>query len=363
MRPAHFLASVVTAAAAVIALANPASAASVNYVALGDSYSAGEGVRPYETGAGDPRDDGDDCHRSTKAYARRLRFLSPDVVVDFRACSGARAGNVYDFVQKHKAVPNRYGVQTSGGVLDDQVDLVTITLGGNDLHFGNILPFCFVHSHCMSRVFALSHPGADEDGTPATAVLRDWIAQTEPVAVRRVAEVLKRLRNDAPNARIVVLGYPPLMPTGPAPGTLGGCDSLLSRFDEGERDAIGDFGSEFNMDIYRAAADAGVEYVDPYQFWNLRSACGLLGPLINGVKPQLDAVHLRKGFSFEPIDRGSFHPNASGQTVFARAVACYLNAYPQPLSPFPSIDVAGQRIEIHSRLNPAPGSFLQALPC
>src|SRR3954447_24676710 len=54
------------------------------YVALGDSYSAGEGVEPYEPRSGD-YPEGDDCHRSLLAYPRLLTF-DHGVEVTFRAC-------------------------------------------------------------------------------------------------------------------------------------------------------------------------------------------------------------------------------------------------------------------------------------
>jgi hypothetical protein len=64
------------------------------YVALGDSYSSGEGVRPYRRGSGDRADGGDRCHRSTAAYPLQLRFKEP-VERRFRACSGARINDMY----------------------------------------------------------------------------------------------------------------------------------------------------------------------------------------------------------------------------------------------------------------------------
>jgi hypothetical protein len=59
-----------------------------DYVALGDSYSAGEGLRPFSwyTGdAGTSRDDG--CHRSARAYSQLLVFAGGQTATRFAACA------------------------------------------------------------------------------------------------------------------------------------------------------------------------------------------------------------------------------------------------------------------------------------
>ncbi|MBT8248173.1 MAG: hypothetical protein KJN73_10160, partial [Acidimicrobiia bacterium] len=62
----------IIAAAALLAAPPPASADTGlpdgGYVALGDSYSSGKGVEPYEGTSGDP----DPCYRSFGAYPRLL---------------------------------------------------------------------------------------------------------------------------------------------------------------------------------------------------------------------------------------------------------------------------------------------------
>src|SRR4051812_3176431 len=65
------------------------------YVALGDSYSAGEGLPPYVTGT-ENVPEGDRCHRSDFGYPEQLKIVELDeagakkpVTPEFRACSGA----------------------------------------------------------------------------------------------------------------------------------------------------------------------------------------------------------------------------------------------------------------------------------
>ena len=54
------------------------------YVALGDSYSSGEGAEPYDATPAS-------CHRSATSWTRQLDTNSTDIAsLDQQACSGAR---------------------------------------------------------------------------------------------------------------------------------------------------------------------------------------------------------------------------------------------------------------------------------
>src|SRR5260370_38762410 len=65
-------------------------ARSVNYVALGDSYSSGEGAPPFFPGTDGPTDF---CHRSLNAYSQVLG-QAYSVTPKFWACSGAVTANI-----------------------------------------------------------------------------------------------------------------------------------------------------------------------------------------------------------------------------------------------------------------------------
>ncbi|MEU9617250.1 lipase, partial [Streptomyces sp. NPDC048209] len=90
LRPARALS--VAATAALLALttlftASSAHAAGINYVALGDSYSAGVGAGSYLSDSGS-------CKRSTNAYAYLWKNANAPSSFSFVACSGARTGDV-----------------------------------------------------------------------------------------------------------------------------------------------------------------------------------------------------------------------------------------------------------------------------
>jgi hypothetical protein len=92
----------------------------VRYVALGDSFSAGEGVPPYEPGTATLRDH---CHRSTRAYSRLIALPGIRFLRSFYACSGARAPDVLS--------RSRYGeVPQVDHPRLHRAQLVTISIGG-----------------------------------------------------------------------------------------------------------------------------------------------------------------------------------------------------------------------------------------
>ena len=115
--------ALVTAAfAAVTALvisAAPADAAAPSYVALGDSYSSGTGTRSYLA-------DGTSCLRSVYAYPS-LIASAKGYALNFRACSGAKIADVTD---------------SQLSALTSSTAYVTISVGGNDAGFADVLTTC-----------------------------------------------------------------------------------------------------------------------------------------------------------------------------------------------------------------------------
>lgn len=139
----------------------------VNYVALGDSYSSGVGAGSYG--------DSGNCKRSANAYPQ-LWANSHDVAsFDFLACSGARTSDVLD----------------QAASLDASATLVTVSVGGNDAGFADVMIDCTLGTdqQCIDRV---------EDA-------KTYARNTLPGLLDNVYATLE---SRAPNAEIVVLGYP-----------------------------------------------------------------------------------------------------------------------------------------------------------
>ncbi len=284
-------------------------AISGRYVALGDSYSAGEGLGPFQPGS-------ESCHRSPLAYPLLLTFDEP-IDVDFRACSGAVTQDV------DLGIEGGFAPQIAEGV-DESVVLVTISIGGNDVVFADIVEHCFFYENCLDKEFQPRdpQPGRPTITYPPDQPLRDWAAEAMPIVSDNVARVYDRIVEAFPNARVVVVGYPYLFPSGAAPWDQSDCGSVLRRVDADERDELRELGAALNQRLYDTAVAHGVEFVSPAAAWNDHEPCGTAGQYTNAVRPGSRL--------WNPIDGGTLHPNRRGQQQLARLVACYLNTHPVP---------------------------------
>ncbi len=143
-----------------------ASASSVNYVALGDSYSSGVGTGNYL----------DSCDRSNAAYPALWASANGVASFSFQACSGATAPDI-----------------ESGqlGALNSGTTLVSLTDGGNDVGFSSVMETCVLQSDssCQSAIA----DAASKAQTQLPGILDGLYSQ---------------IRSDAPNAHVVVIGYP-----------------------------------------------------------------------------------------------------------------------------------------------------------
>ena len=184
-RMAVALAVVTAGAAALPVLAGPvpASAASgVRYVALGDSYSAGLGAGNYIAASGS-------CDRSNDAYPALWSAANVPASYVSVACSGATTSTVLS-----SQIP----------ALSTSTTLVSITIGGNDVGFGSVMETCvlFATSTCARAV------GAAEN-------------ETASQLPGELDGVLNAITAAAPDARVVVLGYPHLYDLSRAAGCIG----------------------------------------------------------------------------------------------------------------------------------------------
>lgn len=163
------LAALAFALVAALVLTGPAQAAGPAYVALGDSYSAGNGAGNYISTSGD-------CHRSNSAYPALWASAHSPSSFTFAACSGAVTSDV---------------LNSQLGGLNSSTGLVTITIGGNDAGFSDVITTCVTGSDstCVSRVNAAE----------------TFVRSTLP---GRLDSVYNAIRAKAPSARVVVLGYP-----------------------------------------------------------------------------------------------------------------------------------------------------------
>jgi lysophospholipase L1-like esterase len=172
------------------------------YVALGDSYASGEGNDPYERGTA-ARDN--ECHRST-AGAYPHFVLRPLTDRLFKPCSGATVVDLH--ASNHKGW---IGEPAQLTWLNGDPRYVTLTIGGNDLGFEDILLRC---AHAITTTgygrFSVTVTLPPLGGT-CSRLVREAAAYL-PTLAERLKQAYARVLERAPNAQVRIVTYPPIFP-------------------------------------------------------------------------------------------------------------------------------------------------------
>ncbi len=249
-----------------------------SYVALGDSYSAGPLIPTTDLAGGCARSD----HNYPSLVAERLALADVTDVT----CSGAKTR---DLTRASHPYPEST-IPAQLDALSSDTDLVTIGIGGNDLDlFGTLVTTC-------TRL-----RDTDPAGDPCTRALADrtpTLAGTARTIGDRVTRALREIKERAPDATVVLVGYLRLVPD------RGTCRTLpLARGDyaQGRRISLA-----LNGALEKAARRTGVVYVDAYAMSAGHDICSS-DPWVNGALTQRERAL-------------AYHPFESGMTAVADAV-------------------------------------------
>jgi hypothetical protein len=226
------------------------------------------------------------------------------------ACSGAKTGGVL----KQQVNKTSDANNVNFAPVDANTALVTITVGGNNMLFADVLHFCAInHADCENQPFG----GLDS--------LRSWFNQTLPSLGPKLQTVYQRIQELATESSIVVLVYPQVFPKSAAEQDCARLKqykflgvSLL--FSHAEQNFLRSAERQLNQAIQDAVLASGnfAEYV-PASSFRGHEVCGNSGQWING--PSLQRIDHWP--YFETTDR-TFHPTAVGQSEYARIVNEYL---------------------------------------
>ncbi|MGW0736990.1 SGNH/GDSL hydrolase family protein [Streptomyces sp. NPDC002851] len=266
-----------------LGLALPAGAAEsasepLNYVALGDSYSAGSGILPLDPKA--PLL----CARTTLNYPNVVADRTGAELTDV-TCGGAQT--------KHFANSQYPGVAPQLDALDAETDLVTLTIGGNDNN-----TFIGAIVACGSAGLLSGGKGSPCKDANGDKYVNDIDNKTYPA----VRDALAAIKEKAPNARVAVLGYPWIMP----PEAQRGC-FIKMPVAEGDVPYLRDIQTHLNTAVRKAAEENGATYVDMEAASEGHDACKPMGT--RWIEPVLF------GTDFVPV-----HPNALGESKMAERV-------------------------------------------
>jgi lysophospholipase L1-like esterase len=252
------IAGLATVLAAVLVPA--ASAAASQYVALGDSYSSGVGTRVFYSESGS-------CKRSPDAYGPKVASAK-GYTLSFQACSGAKTTDVN---------------ANQLGTLSGSTALVTITIGGNDAGFSNVIINCALYFFtCGSAINEANSFIANKLGGLLDTTYND-------------------IRAKATTAHVVVIGYPHLF-------TKEGATCNVNFLTSGNEKKLNETGDKLDGVVKARAEAHGFTFVDPRSAFMPHEVCSS-SEWLNGQSNPLEE---------------SYHPNVSGQEEFTKEVEAVL---------------------------------------
>ncbi|MBO3750066.1 SGNH/GDSL hydrolase family protein [Streptosporangiaceae bacterium NEAU-GS5] len=337
-------------------------------VVLGDSIAAGEGASTDEAnhyykeannngggittgGGGYNWAYGNACHRSKFAWSRLAKAADnpgeamgarqdrwdPDMDLQLHACSGARTRNVLPStaVAGEKIVDEwgngaagrfREPSQLDQGFLDEETTQVVLTVGANDARWGEVVQIC-AGVNLVSPIPDCQNTNFSGDPQPLSqSVPRDLDLKVIP----SIETVIKAVNKRAPNASIILMGYPRLISNGGQCAAVGNgkfwlpIDGIWREIDygltTGEASWLNEMADLFAMKqmalTTRLTVELGtpVVFADPRPQFEGKAVCG---------NPESIHRGIIKRTAGEPSGSGSqqsFHPNMQGAALYAAAL-------------------------------------------
>ncbi|WP_260478911.1 SGNH/GDSL hydrolase family protein [Kibdelosporangium aridum] len=273
-----------------VAAAAPTARTYERYVALGDSYTSGPGI-PW------PRLDRLACFTSTNNYPALLADNLGLRSYTDGSCGGADTTNMLN-PQTPPLPLGQHPPQFS--FLRADTDLVTIGIGGNDFGvFGDLTSTC--------PDLRASDPAGAPCQRHYTVNGVDTMKQKVAMTGDRVRAVLAGVHERSPNAKVLLIGYPRIVPPqGNCPDVLPIADGDLRWLDDVEQALNGALANAAN-------ADGRTTFVDMYPASLGHDACAGRDAWIQGKENNL----------FKAIQ---YHPFKSGMVGVANEISKVLGA-------------------------------------
>src|SRR5581483_1788829 len=233
-----------------------AQAAAKQYVALGDSYAAGVGSRVFYSESGS-------CKRSPEAYAPKIASAK-GYTLNFEACSGAKTPEVNE-----KQLGN----------LNSTTSLVTLSIGGNDAGFSNVIINCALYYFTCGS---------------AISEANSYIANKLPGVLNTT---YNNVKSRATTAKVIIIGYPHLFTD---TGTTCNANFLTGSNEK----KLNETGDKLDAVIKSQAESHGFTFVDPRSAFKAHEVCAS-EEWLNGQSNPLEE---------------SYHPNIKGYAQFRKEV-------------------------------------------
>ncbi|MFE3226972.1 SGNH/GDSL hydrolase family protein [Nocardia sp. NPDC059228] len=276
----------IVAAGTLVSIAPATADAGTKYVALGDSYAAGVGISNILDKT---------CSRSDRNYAHLFAAARGYSLTDV-TCGGATTDSV---------------TSTQLSAVTADTNLVTLGVGGNDIGFTNIVKDCVTAgtlgtgSGTGSAVFQNLGTGIASGSAEVLLGCKNKYDASMPTRLSqvsaKVAKLVSDIKSRAPQARVVLVGYPHILPDNAA--LCAGRQPVLPADVDWARDTV--VGGLNTM----LRSQAGTEYFSTYEIYNGHDVC--------------EAIPDRwvNGTSVDNGEGAQFHPNQYGHAATAQKMA------------------------------------------
>ncbi len=289
-------------------------------VSMGDSYSSGEGIEPFY-GQDEPMEvkcNNPDwlAHRSENSWSSKLTLkgLGEETTMhDFKdenwffvASSGAVTKNFYEEQEKEYdrdgcrgtyLMPPQFDIFDE--LSDDTVDYVTLTIGGNDVGFSDIITSAATHVGFKNPNKLIQKMNETWNGFYAEGGIRDDIKKAYIDIADKAGD----------NAKIIVAGYPKLLSSDIllfSEKEVEEINSNVSRFNEALSNLVGSC-HDSGLNIYFASVE------DAFDGHEANTEDPYINGVMLGSQPQdLKAVQATSMYSV--------HPNETGAEKYAECV-------------------------------------------
>ncbi len=321
-------------------------------VSLGDSYISGEagrwdgnsndGLDPdrdgtdrayrstwyggwwYDYDAVYPGSYDNDCHRSDVAEIHSAA-LGTDASFNL-ACSGAQTANIFRSSNGGVTFKGEAPQADQLAALADthDIELVVLSIGGNDLGFTDILLACF------SSFSTGAGPCHQQEQAAVDGRMASTMADVSK-AIDEIRAALDSAGQKPDSYRIILQSYPSPMPrasemryseSGWDRVTIGGCP-LWNADADWARDSLV---PQIDANLRSVATDRGVEFLSLAESFQGREICSTSSSLVNGdgdtpSSTRHEWVRFLVSGTVQGQAQESIHPNAFGQRALGRCLA------------------------------------------
>ncbi len=275
---------------------DPNPTAASRLLALGDSFISGEGAQEYFAGTNQVGGDRNECRRARTAYPY-LVAAALRMGLDSFACSGARTVHLLSEGQMPDSADGVAGALPQLANLDrfttsqiESIDVVLVSIGGNDVGFSTIVKACLLPRDCDER-------------------RQDWFANVKQLRPQLVT-TYEAIKAKVPNTPIIAMPYPEV--TGSTACGLG--------LQDAEHRFVVEFIRRLNNQIRSATQEAGIHFFDEGIYVFGENGLCASEPATNHLDLSPPEGHWLARYSPGSWVHGSMHPNPLGHSLTAEAV-------------------------------------------